>query len=246
MNASEYATMFQVEDRHWWYMGMARISTTLVAQAFPGRANLRILEAGCGTGAAMGYLAPFGQVIGLDFSPLALGFCQQRGLKRLGRGSVAALPFAANSFDLITSFDVLYHRAVGDYRLALGEFWRVLRPGGKLLLRLPAYNWLRGHHDTIIHTQHRFTAPELKMALSGRDFTIEKLSYANTLLFPLALAKRLLERFRPPDANHSDIQANPLWQDTFLSRFLFAEAAWLKKHQFPFGLTVIALAQKKI
>ena len=244
MNANEYATMFQVEDRHWWYVGMRHISTLLVALAFPGRDNLRILEAGCGTGAAMGYLAPFGQVTGLDFSPIALQFCQRRGLTRLGQGSVAALPFADNSFDLITSFDVLYHRAVGDYRQVLGQFWRVLRPGGKLLLRLPAYNWLRGRHDTIIHTHHRFTVPELRVALSGRDFTIEKLSYANTLLFPMALAKRLLERLAPLDPNHSDIQANPAWQDSFFARFLLAEATWLKKYTFPFGLTVIALAQK--
>jgi hypothetical protein len=128
--------------------------------------------------------------------------------------------------------------------LALAEFWRVLRVNGRLLLRLPAYNWLRGHHDDIIHTQHRFTAPELRQALTTRQFAVEKLSYANTLLFPLAVAKRLAEHLRPSQSDQSDIGRNPAWQDDLLVRFLEAEAKWLTRANLPFGLTVIAIGKK--
>ncbi|MCI0396267.1 MAG: methyltransferase domain-containing protein, partial [Chloroflexi bacterium] len=188
--------------------------------------------------------APFGAVTGCDLSELALSFCRRRGLRRLGRATVTHLPFVAGSFDLVTSFDVLYHRAVGDYHQALAEFHRVLKPGGRLFLRLPAYNWLRGHHDEVIHTHHRFTAGELGQALATGQFTVEKLSYANTLLFPLALGKRVAERLVPAGSAASDIQPNPPWQDRLLARFLLAEARWLAGRSLPFGLTVIAIGRK--
>jgi SAM-dependent methyltransferase len=245
METEEYETMFAVEDRHWWYVGMQRITTNLIACLYPHRTDLHILDAGCGTGAAMRYLSPFGMVIGCDLSALALSFCKQRGLSRLGQASVARLPFSDRSFDLVISFDVLCCRAVGDYHHALGELERVLKPGGRLLLRLPAYNWLRGHHDKCVHIVHRFTTKELQQALTASGFVVEKLSYANTLLFPLALGKRLVVEKVVPPGDGSDVHPNPIWQDTLFVRFLFAEARWLVHHILPFGLTVIAVGRKQ-
>ncbi len=243
MDPKEYKVMYNVEDSHWWYVGMQRITTVLVERFYPGRTDLRILDAGCGTGAAMTFLAPFGHVTGIDFSPYALDFSRRRSHARLGQATVTRLPFADASFDLVTSFDVLCHRAVGDYRHALAEFCRTLEPGGRLFLRLPAYNWLRRHHDQAVHTEHRFTSGELRAALRAQGFTVERLSYANTLLFPLALGKRLIEAILPPSEG-SDVHPNPPWQDRLLSRFLFAEARWLRSHRLPFGLTVIAIGRK--
>jgi SAM-dependent methyltransferase len=245
METQEYETMFVVEDRHWWYVGMQRITTALVAHFYPHRTDLQILDAGCGTGAAMCYLSPFGTVTGCDLSALALTFCQQRGLSRLSQASVAYLPFRDECFDVVTSFDVLCCLDVEDYRHALSELERVLKPGGRLFLRLPAYNWLRGNHDKFVHIEHRFTTTELRQALTARGFVVEKLSYANTFLFPLALGKRLaVEKILPPE-NRSDIHPNPVWQDIFLAQFLFAEARWLVRHTLPFGLTVVAVGGKK-
>lgn len=244
MEPSEYHTMFTVETQHWWYVGMQQITTTLLRRCYPRRTDLRILDAGCGTGSIMQALAPFGVVTGCDVSPLALQLCRQRGLTRLYQGDVLRLPFANGRFDLITSFDVLYHQQVGSVPATLAEFHRVLKPGGRLFLRLPAYNWLRGHHDAVIHTARRFTAAGLQHALAAGQFQVEKLSYANTLLFPLALAKRLAERLRPPDGAASDVTLNPAWQDRLFARFLFAEARWLTRRTLPFGLTVLAIARK--
>lgn len=246
MEPTEYRTIFSVEDRHWWYVGMQRITLALLDETYGRRNDLRILDAGSGTGAAMRYLSRFGPVTGIDFSPLAVGFCRERGLERLGQASVTALPFAGGSFDLVTSFDVLYHRAVGDYHDALREFNRVLRPGGRLLLRLPAYDRLRGRHDTVIHTARRFSAASLDSSLRETGFAVERLTYANTLLFPLALAKRLLEPLLPAAGpEQSDIAPNPPWLDDALAAVLGLEARRLRRRDLPFGLTVVALARKQ-
>ncbi len=244
MEPEEYQIMFAVEDRHWWYIGMRRITTTLMAEFYPDRTDLHILDAGCGTGAAMQYLSPFGLVTGCDLSTVALRFCRQRDLQHLSQASVASLPFSNEWFDLVTSFDVLYHHAVEDYACALLEFNRVLKPGGCVFLRLPAYDWLRGRHDQAIHTAHRFTAREVHRALVVGGFVVEKLSYANTVLFPMALTKRLLENVLVM-GNGSDIHPNPPWQDAFLAKFLYAEARWLRHHSLPFGLSVIAIGRKQ-
>ena len=243
MDSQEYETMFAVEDQHWWYVGMQRITTTLAAQFYAHQSNLRILDAGCGTGAAMQYLSAFGLVAGCDVSSIALCYSRKRGLERLSQASVTCLPFCSERFDLVTSFDVLYHRAVADYTRALMEFSRVLRPGGRILLRLPAYDWLRGRHDKAIHTAHRFTTGELHGAMDASGFVVEKLSYANTLLFPLAFTKRLLERILPKGEG-SDIHRELSRHNAFLTKILSAEARWLAHHSFPFGLSVIAIGRK--
>lgn len=244
MTPREYETIFQVEQQHWWYTGMSRITLELLEHHLPNQGNLQILDAGCGTGGMMQALTPLGRVTGCDLSPLALQFCHRRGLSSLGQATVDQLPFAENTFDLVTSFDVLYHEWVTDYTATLYEFWRVLRPGGMLFLRLPAYDWLRGHHDDVIFTRQRFTTGMVRHALLGSQFRVEKLSYANTLLFPLALGKRLAERIRPPAGDVSDVQPNAGPVDALLSRFLIAEARWLNRHNLPFGLSVVAIGQK--
>lgn len=244
MEPSEYQMIYKVEDRHWWYVGMRRLTMQLLQRVYGDRPKLMILDAGCGTGAAATYLSAFGTVTALDLSPLALAFCRQRGLRRLNRGTVTQLPFPEASFDLVTSFDVLYHKAVGAYHHALAEFHRVLKPHGRLLLRLPAYNWLRGRHDEVIHTEHRFTAGELRRALAEAGFLNEKITYANSLLFPVAAGKRLLDRFLSADDTLSDVKPNPPWQDHLLAGVLGLEARWLTYFNLPFGLSVITLSRK--
>lgn len=244
MDIKEYEVMFDAEDRHWWYLGMQRITTGLLAQSYPKGGNLRILDAGCGTGAALQYLSPFGVVVGCDLEPLALQFCRKRNLEQLSQSTVLSLPFREAEFDLVTSFDVLYHRAVPDRDQAMLEFNRVLKPGGRVFLRLPAYNWLRRRHDRAVHTVHRFTVGEVRDALLAAGFAVEKLSYANTILLPLALVERFLESALSLEQKRSALQESPSWSHRFLARVLYGEAAWLQRHSFPWGLSVIAIGRK--
>jgi SAM-dependent methyltransferase len=245
VDATEYERMYHAETRHWWYLGMAKITCSILGRFIQPLQGLKILDAGCGTGAAMStYLADFGVVTGFDVSPLALHFCQKRKITPLVRASVMEIPFQSGNFDLVTSFDVLYEQAVASDRAALAEFFRLLRPGGYLLLRLPAYNWLRGQHDRVIHTARRYTASQVSELLRHGGFHLCHLTYANTSLFPLALAKRLLESIWPPAPGASDLSVEVGVLEGLFRQLLSWEAPLVARLPLPFGLSVIALAQK--
>ncbi len=246
MELYEYEVMAAVEGAHWWYRGMRALSAAWLDQVYRARTDLQILDGGCGTGGNAEFLQRYGHVVGLDLAPIALQLGQRRLPGRLMRGSVEALPLKSARFDLVTSFDVLYHRAVIDERAALWETVRVLRPGGRLLLRLPAYQWLTSHHDRSVHGRHRYTAGETKAMLAAAGLQLERLSYINSLLLPLPVLQRLLQRFLPSlGAAASDLKLpNPVVNAT-LQGALYLEAAWLRAGgQFPGGLSVLALARK--
>lgn len=247
MDPLEYERMYHVEDEHWWYRGMEAITRSILSH-YVRRQNqnrIEILDAGCGTGAAMAsYLANFGPVTGLDFSPIALRFCVERGLVNLAQASVTEIPFRSEAFDLVTSFDVLYERGVTNDSNALNEFNRVLRPNGFLLLRLPAYDWLRGHHDVTIHTARRYTAAQAAKLLGNSGFQVVHITYANTILFPLAVLKRLSEKLWPPEPESSDLSIKFGAFNKFLKLILSCEAPFATRVNIPFGLSVIVLGQK--
>ncbi len=247
MEAREYEVMYRAEDHHWWYLGMAAIVRELICQQIKPTCPLRILDAGCGTGKTLkSILADFGTVTGFDISRLALGFCRKRSLLRLAQASIEAIPFPARCFDLVASLDVLYEQAVRSDRQALSEFARVLTPGGYVLLRLPAYDWLRGQHDRIVHTRQRYTKEQVIRLLNGSGFRVCLASYANMTLFLPALIKRLGERLTWQGAARSDLEV-PLGPLNGLLRvILTAEAPLISRLGLPFGLSVIALGQKVI
>lgn len=236
--------MAAVELRHWWYGGMRAVNAALLGPALAGRSGLRILDAGCGTGGDAIYLGRYGDVVGLDLAPEAAALVGERLPGRFARGSVLALPFADASFDLVTSFDVLYHQGVPDEAVALAEARRVLRPGGRLLVRLPAYEWLRSRHDRQVHTRRRYTATAARRLLTSAGFRVERSTYALSLLFPLPAATRLLERLTPDqgDGSAMAIPAGPV--NMALRAPMALEAAWVGMGgSFPFGLSIVCLAQ---
>jgi SAM-dependent methyltransferase len=246
-----YRLMREVEDTHWWFDGMERISGCLLdAAGFPAAAQdispPRILDAGCGTGRSLAFLARRGTVTGIDYSPIALSCCRERGLSRLLCGSVNALPFAGESFDLVACFDVLTHSAVDETR-ALREFARVLRPGGRLLLRVAAYDWLRGRHDAEWAIGRRYGRQALAGKLAAAGFRVRQASYANFWLLPAVLLKRLAEHWWPPRAGTSDLQlgARRSLAARFLAGLLASEAPWAAGPGLPWGLSLFALAERK-
>ncbi len=201
-----------------------------------------ILDAGCGTGGMLDHLPRYGRPIGLDLAPEALAFSQKRG-HVITRGSVTEFPFDRATFDLVTCFDVLYHLWVRDDRLALAEVHRVLRDGGYLLVRVPAYDWLRGAHDQTVQTRHRYTAQELAWKVAEAGFALEKVSYANTFLFLPILAKRLLEAKRG-QRQQSDLNLPPPALNRALASILSLEARLLRYVSLPWGFSVMCLARK--
>src|SRR5215212_5698336 len=246
MERAEYLMMAAVEGNHWWYGGMRAITASMLDSAYAGRRDLHVLDAGCGSGGNLRFLRRYGTVAGIDLAAEALSLGRLNTLSALARASVLALPFADASFDLVTSFEVLYHRAVPDERAALREAWRVLRPGGRLLLRLPAYQFLLRRHDREVHTRRRYTAGPVRALLRDSGFAVERCSYINTVLFPLAVAQQLAERALPTFAPHGSNLLPPSAALNEALRWpLAAEAAWIARgRSFPFGLSILCLARK--
>jgi SAM-dependent methyltransferase len=242
MEKEQYEILYRLEERHWWYLGMQRIVGSLLERYLDPATRPRVLDAGCGTGGMLKYLRRFGPAVGIDVAEEAVGLARRRGLDSLARASVEELPFADASFDLLVSFDVLYHQAVVNDRKALQEFSRVLRPGGLLVIRVPAYNWLRGAHDLAVHTRHRYTGKELGQKLQVAGFRLQKLTHVNSLLFPIAALKRVVEGKHHPLV--MDLELPPAPINDLLFGVLKLESVLLPAMSFPWGLSVLAVATK--
>ena len=257
MEPEEYASIYRLEQHHWWYRGMREVAeawldryvqvraATVRERTEDRRKDLSVLDAGCGTGGNLLALSRFGRVYGVDYSPLALRFCRERRLRDTARASVTHIPFRDARFDLVTSFEVLYHAAVADDVAAMREVYRVLVPGGSFLLRLPAFEFLRGAHDRTVHTRHRYTAPEVGEKLRRAGFEVLRLSYANSLLFPLAAASRVAQQATGrADRGGSDVRETTGWLNELLRLPLLLEARLLPLMDLPVGLSVLALARR--
>jgi ubiquinone/menaquinone biosynthesis C-methylase UbiE len=235
--------MYQVEDTHFWFKGMRAILESLLSTlSLPPRA--KILDAGCGTGINLGFLQQFGQVTGLDYSPHAVHFASDRGFN-VQQGSINALPYRANSFDLITCHNVIDEASVND-QTALAEFHRVLKPGGYLLVLVPAYQWLLSSHDFYFGTARRYTTNSLTKIVRRQHLHPIRSTYANTLLFPIEAVKRLSRKYFPflyPKLE-SDVTPVPPLLNFLLYLPLLLESFWLKYFNFPFGLSVFVIARK--
>jgi SAM-dependent methyltransferase len=218
----------------------------LLKRAVPEGSSPSLLDVGCGTGYSLLWLKELLRAraaFGVDASFHATRFWRLRGIDTAAIASAAALPFASGSFDLVTCFDVIYQFGPGEARRAVSEMQRVLRPGGLLLIREPAYEWLRGSHDVAVATRHRFTRARLASLLAGEGFVRRRATYTNTLLFPAAAGHRLVSRLRGSSA--SDVKPVPGWMNRLMLAALKVEARLLDNFTFPFGLSVVMLAEKR-
>ncbi len=193
MDISEYKNIYEHEKTHFFYVSTHRLIIRLIKKWVGKKTNLKILDAGCGTGGLMDQLANVGEVSGIDFSLVAVRFSKARG-HRVIRANVEKIPFPPKTFDLLTSIDVIYHKAVGDDLKALSEFKRVLRPNGRLILRVPANKFLMSAHDKHVHTARRYSMTELSTKLQKSGFQIRYISYVHSPLFIASLLRVFIER----------------------------------------------------
>lgn len=246
MDAAQYPLMRAQEERHWWYRGNRAILRRLLMRWRPARCERR-LDAGCGTGQNLTELADLGTPIGLDFAEAALAHCRQRGLTHLVRGSVTELPFATGSLDVVTCLEVLYHRAIPDWQSAIAELARVVRPGGLLVLREPAFAALRGSHDTVVHGSRRFRRRELRRAVEQSGLEILRCSYQNLVTFAPALILRSWQRFRGTAAAHPEADfdhgSGPL--GAVFAQWLAFEGFLLQYLRLPVGSSVLCVARRR-
>ncbi|HZE67963.1 MAG TPA: class I SAM-dependent methyltransferase [Pyrinomonadaceae bacterium] len=244
MQQHTYSIMRQVEGSHWWFVGRRRILDGFLQDicARPDAPRPRILDVGCGTGANLEMLERFGDAEGVDVSSEALTFCRDRGLNNVRQGEAERLPFADSSFDLVTALDVVEH--LDDDQAGLREIYRVLRPGGRALLFVPAFMFLWGVQDDVSNHRRRYTLASLQQAVESSGLAVERATYANLTFFAPIFLGRLFMRvtgLRP--ASENNINVGPL--NGLLGRLLGAESKVLKRMNLPFGVSAICIARRE-
>ena len=236
--ASDYHHILdQVEREHWWFVGLREF----VAQEVTTRlaSGSRILDVGCSTGHVIAEIPDTYERAGVDISAGAIELARAtRPDIRFVEASVDRLPFEDGSFDGVLACDVLSDRGVEDERVALREIRRVVRPGGLLLVQLPAYEWLKGDYDDVVATARRYNASSLRQLLQTGGFAVEHLTYRITALFPLAAVRRLVAESR----SGNDLRVPRPAANRLLTRITRAENRMAAKRRLPFGLSVFAVA----
>lgn len=232
--------MYELEDQYWWFVARRELALQFLSQVVPHGAL--ILDVGCGTGKGQEVFGSLGTVFGVDFSQDALEFCHERGLQRIARANAESLPFQSNVFDVVVTLDTIEH--VPDDKKAISEIARVLKPGGHLLINVPAYQWLWGPHDIALMHQRRYTRTQVRRLLEGNGLVIERLSYHIFFLFPLVALSRFLSKFRKgePDAK---LPRLPGFVESIFKVIQRGEAALIARSNLPWGSSIVAIARKQ-
>jgi SAM-dependent methyltransferase len=237
----------RAEARHFWFRGLRRFVRPLLAQAVAGRVRPRALDAGCGTGCNLRMLAELARGYGVDLNRLGLSHARGSGLSRLARATVAALPFPDATFDVVTSFDVLYALTEEDARRAMSEMARVLKPGGTLVVNVAALEVLRGGHSVLAEERRRYDLRMMKAAVAEAGLEVTRLTYTNASLFPLVLVARALQRITgmdTPEKTGHEIAVPPAPVNAVLDALLALEARLLRVVDLPFGSSLLCSARK--
>ena len=239
MERTVYQQMAELDDRHWWYRARREILADLIRREVPLPAKARILEIGCGTGHNLEMLGRLGRVDALELDDEARAIAE----KRLGRKAMSApLPELAGvkgkHYDLIGAFDVIEH--IEDDSAAVASIAKKLRKGGRLVMTVPAHQWMWSAHDVVNHHKRRYSKRGLKRLIEGSPLELEKIGYFNSLLFPLALAERLASRLRGKD--EADVKLPPAPLNAALERAFAAERHLVGRLPLPPGLSLFAVA----
>ena len=232
------------EQHHFWFQGFRRFVTPLVADAVRGCSRAAILDCGCGTGHNLALLRQYGRAVGIDLTASGLAYAHRRGERAVAQASVVALPFPAASFDVVTSFDVIYSLPDEAERAAVAEMFRVLRPGGHLVINVAAMALLTGNHSVLSGEVRRYSRASLARVLRDGGFEIRRISYTNATIMPMVTAVRLLQRVTGHRESTREISIPPRPVNSALAALLRLEAAGLQLVNMPFGSSLLALARR--
>ena len=243
MRADAYVEMARVQHAHWWFSARREILRERIS-ALGLRHGARLLEIGSGTGANLAMLSEFGSVTGLEMSAQAIRFASELPEVRTGQARLVegrcpeALGALEGPFDLICLFDVLEHIDADSY--VLSELSRLLAPGGRIMVTVPAYSWLWSEHDVKLHHFRRYTKDSLNNTFRRAGLDVARLSHFNTLLFPLAVAERIVCKLRGRASGAVEVPGARV--NSALRSVFSAERHLLGPMNLPFGLSLLALS----
>lgn len=237
------AATARAERVHFWFRGFRRFVEPLVAGAARG-ARPEILDCGCGTGHNLHMLRRHGRAYGIDLTWAGLQYARAQGERQVARASAARLPFGDARFDIVTSFDVIYSLDDVVERAAMAEMFRVLKPGGTLILNVAALEALRGNHSVLSGEVRRYSRADLRRRLEAGGFLVTHSTYTNFSILPLVAMTRLLQRLRGHVESQEEITVPAAPINALLSGMLALEAAALRVVNMPIGSSLLAVATK--
>lgn len=243
MDERLYRAFFEVERKHWWFLARQRIVMHLLQRRLKLSRDAVVIDVGCGTGAMLEGFQQHFQAWGLDISPLAVEFCQAQGIPNVYLGELSGFAGRERPPDLVTVLDVIEH--VDDDVAMLRGIHQCLRPGGHVLVTVPAFQALWSRHDDLNHHRRRYRKRQLDERLRKAGFAVDWISYYNFWLFPLACAQRLAEPFIPSSSD-SVLAMPPPWLNAVFTAVFASERWWLSRFSAPFGLSLMALGCKPL
>lgn len=242
MEPNIYALMASLEENHWWFSARRAIAEKIIKQLdLPPDA--KILDAGCGTGGNLAMLSRYGQVHAMELDDQARQLANAKGFAQVLSGSLPdKVPYQQEQFDLIALLDVLEH--VEDDRNTLKVLGSLLKPGGAILISVPAFPFLWSAHDEVHHHKRRYFLDELKSKLENAGLEISYASYFNTILFPLILGARLLGKLRTNKRENGDLTMPHPFVNWLLFSLFSSERFVLGRWPLPYGVSAMAIARK--
>lgn len=238
MLPGEHERMRAVEDSHWWYQVLRGLVLDSLKQTTP--LGERVLDVGCGTGGMLALIKDH-VTYGIDSAANAVRICQRRGLTNVEMAKVEQLPFPNHHFRAVLCLDVLYHVTVNE-KAALAEIRRVLKPGGQLIVNLPAFQCLRGSHDIAVSGVRRYRKKGLADLLHEQGFHVNRLHYWNAWSFGPLWAWRRWSLGRTKTHASSDLRELPSWLNASLVILGQIDARLCRSLHLPFGSSVFAVA----
>lgn len=240
---------YRAEQSHFWFRGFRQFMKPAIARATANTIAPRILDCGCGTGSNLAMLRPYGHAVGFDLTRIGVAFAREHG-HLVAQASIGQIPFRSASFDLVTSFDVFQSLPDAVERDAMAEMFRVLKPGGWLLLHVAALEILQGKHSVLSEEVRRYTPARLRSLIAGGGFRIDRLTFDQASLLPIMLPVRMWHRLAADAgevaAGEGEITVPAAPINAALTALVSLEALALRIVNMPIGGSLMCLAQKPV
>jgi SAM-dependent methyltransferase len=234
-----YDRMAELDELHWWYRARREVLAALIERTIKLPKKARILEVGCGTGHNIQMLERFGNVDGIEIDPEARAFAEKRLGRKIATAPLPEMPgIKRGHYDLVAALDVVEH--IDDDHAAIAGLASCIKPGGKLLVTVPAHQWMWSAHDELNHHKRRYSKRGLRQLIEASPLQLDAIGYFNSFLFPLAVGARLVAKATGRGGGDDSLPPKPV--NYAFERAFAAERRLIGRVPLPPGLSLFAVA----